>query len=68
MNNPVIDADGTKKWFMNGKFHSEDGPAVEYANGTIYWWLNDKKYKFNDWLKLTPISNEEKCMMKLTYG
>jgi hypothetical protein len=27
-------------WYYNGNFHREDGPAVEYADGTKEWWLN----------------------------
>jgi hypothetical protein len=34
---------GDKCWYLNGKLHREDGPAIEYANGAKSWWLNDKK-------------------------
>ena len=34
---------GDKYWFLNGKFHREDGPAVEYANGDKTWFLNDAR-------------------------
>ena len=27
-------ADGDKFWFKDGKFHREDGPAREYADGS----------------------------------
>ena len=30
----VIFPNGTKYWYLNGKFHREDGPAIECANGT----------------------------------
>jgi len=33
--NLEIDQYGTKFWYKNGKYHREDGPAVEYANGSI---------------------------------
>ena len=33
---------GTKFWFLNGKYHREDGPAVEYTDGDKHWYLNDK--------------------------
>ena len=33
---------GDKSWYLNGKLHREDGPAIEYANGTKYWYLNGK--------------------------
>lgn len=36
-----IYSDGTKKWTLpNGLYHREDGPAVECANGTKYWYIN----------------------------
>jgi hypothetical protein len=38
-----IDANGTKRWWLNGKFHREDGPAVEYADGDKAWYLNGKE-------------------------
>ena len=33
---------GDKQWWLNGKLHREDGPAVECANGTKEWWLNNE--------------------------
>ena len=26
-----IDDNGTKRWYLNGKLHREDGPAEEYS-------------------------------------
>jgi hypothetical protein len=40
-----ISANGTKVWYLNDKFHREDGPAVEFANGTKWWYLNDKLHR-----------------------
>ena len=37
--------DGTRRWFINGKFHREDGPAVEYTNGTKRWYINNKLHR-----------------------
>jgi hypothetical protein len=31
--------DGTKLWYLNGKLHREDGPAIEYLNGYKEWYL-----------------------------
>ena len=47
MNKPEckVGADGTKRWFLNNKYHREDGPAVEYANGDKYWCLNGKLHR-----------------------
>ena len=36
-----IDEDGNKRWYINGKLHREDGPAVELEFG-IKWWYKDK--------------------------
>ena len=38
---------GTKIWFMNGKHHRENGPAIECANGTKEWYLNGKLHREN---------------------
>ena len=36
---------GTKKWYLNGELHREDGPAVEWADGDKQWYLNDKLHR-----------------------
>ena len=40
-----IEQDGTKYWYLNGKLHREDGPAIEYANGIKVWCLNGKFHR-----------------------
>jgi len=45
-----VHPNGTKEWYINGKRHREDGPAIEYGNGNKSWYLNGKKLtedKFN---------------------
>jgi hypothetical protein len=37
--------DGTKHWFLNGKRHREDGPAVERSDGEKHWLLNGKRHR-----------------------
>ena len=32
---------GNKAWYLNGERHREDGPAIEYLDGTKRWYLND---------------------------
>jgi len=64
-----IDENGTKIWKLNGKFHREDGPAFEHTNGSRGWWLNDKRYSFDNWLDVNNyLTDQEKVMMKLIYG
>ena len=38
----IIYSNGTKAWYQNGKFHREDGPAIEYADGRKYWYQNGR--------------------------
>ena len=42
MNKPEceIDSYGNKHWYLNGLRHREDGPAIEYPDGTKEWYLN----------------------------
>ena len=41
----VIDTEGDKAWFLNGKYHREEGPAVECADGDKSWFLNGKLHR-----------------------
>lgn len=61
--------DGTIVYYLNGMIHRVDGPAIIMSdNSKIWWYLNDVGYRFNEWLRLTPIDEEEKAMLKLIYG
>ena len=40
-----VDEDGTKRWYLNGRLHREDGPAIERPNGSKGWWLNGKYHR-----------------------
>ena len=37
---PIKRDDGTQEWFLNGKLHLTDGPAVIYPDGEKQWWVN----------------------------
>jgi len=41
----VVVEGGDKYWYLNGEFHREDGPAIEYASGTKFWYLNGKHHR-----------------------
>jgi hypothetical protein len=32
-------------WYINGKRHREDGPAIEYSDGGKAWYINDKRHR-----------------------
>ena len=36
---------GTKRWYMNHHLHKEDGPAIEYSDGSNYWFINGKLHR-----------------------
>jgi len=49
---------GTKKWYLNGQRHREDGPAVEHADGSKSWWLNGQEYTKKEYnRKINPTSS-----------
>lgn len=35
------------KWYLNGKLHREDGPAIEFSDGTKKWFLNGQLHRIN---------------------
>jgi len=41
----TVEDDGTKKWYLNGVPHREDGPAVESPYGNKIWFLNGKLHR-----------------------
>jgi len=36
---------GAKYWYLNGKLHREDGPAIEHTSGNKHWFLNGKLHR-----------------------
>jgi len=41
----IIDANGRKRWLLNGKLHRTDGPAIEDADGGKWWYINNKLHR-----------------------
>ena len=54
--------DNYTEWYLNDQRHREDGPAIEYSDGSKHWWLNGKGYTESDYkkeiLKRNPIEPE----------
>lgn len=44
-NGPAYSTKETKEWYLHGKKHREDGPAVEYTNGDQEYWVNGKRHR-----------------------
>ena len=42
-----IDRYGTKVWYLNGKKHRLNGPAIKLVDGNKAWCLNDKLHREN---------------------
>jgi len=40
-----INSNGTKYWYLEGKYHRVDGPAIECPDGTKYWYLEGKCHR-----------------------
>ena len=40
-----VNAYGDKSWYVNGKLHRENGPAMERANGDKSWFVNGKLHR-----------------------
>jgi len=36
---------GLRSWWLNGLYHREDGPAVEFADGHREWYLNGELHR-----------------------
>ena len=36
---------GDKYWYLDGKLHREDGPAIENSNGDKAWCLGGKRHR-----------------------
>jgi hypothetical protein len=37
--------DDRSVWYLNGKVHRENGPAVEWSEGTKDWYLNGELHR-----------------------
>jgi len=46
-------SDGSKFWYLNGKQHREDGPAIEYSCGTKWWYFNGESVTEEEHKRLT---------------
>ena len=57
-NGIVVDEYGTKFWYLNGKLHRVNGPAIEYNSGYKAWYLNGNQLdcktqeEFEQYMKL----------------
>lgn len=58
-----VDNFGTKRWYLAGKLHRVDGPAVERASGGRGWWLAGRRFKSKEsWFKSLSAGDKEKVL------
>ena len=72
---PAFIGETCHSWYIHGKKHRLDGPAVVYNDGPSSWWINgrcvDKQIK--SWadtqgIDLDNLSDNDKVLIKLTWG
>ena len=70
----IIEYNNTIYYYLNGKYHREDGPAI-IINGSIQkYYINDKNIteEVEEWIKENKIpkdwNNSHKLLFKLTFG
>ena len=62
-----------KEWYINGKLHRTDGPAIIYSTGYQEWWINDIDIteEVKNWMKTQninwPWDNEIQAQFLLTF-
>jgi hypothetical protein len=61
----IIWSNGSKAWFQHGLRHRETDAAYIDNNGYKEYGLNGKQYTFEEWFKLTSISEEDKIALLL---
>ena len=44
-NGLIVNEYGSKVWYLKGKLHRSDGPAIILADGTQAWWLKGKLHR-----------------------
>jgi len=67
-NGSYINKYNTINWYNDkGDSHRENGPAILYTSGNMVWILHDNYYTFKEYLKATPISDEQKLLLRLQY-
>jgi hypothetical protein len=54
-----VDEYGNKRWYLNGKFHRVEGPAIEYADGYKSWYINGKQHREDG--PAVEFANGSKC-------
>jgi len=64
----IIWPDNSTFWYLHGRCHRDDGPAVHYTSGDSFtWWFDGRNYTFKEWCKVTNKTPEDILYLKLKY-
>ena len=68
-NGHYVDGDGNLVHVADGQYHNEDGPAIEYEDGTADWFVNGVLHRLDGparvWLSHGP--SREWCIHGISY-
>lgn len=53
---------------LHGDLHCVDGPAIIHSNNDYEWYLNGRWYCFPEFVRTTPLSDDEKIELVMKYG
>ena len=60
---------GANVWYNESGFaHRTDGPAVIRLDGKTEWWLNDKKYSFQEWADELNLDQKTRLEMVMKWN
>ena len=63
--NVRVYANNDKYWRLNGKYHREDGPAIERADANNYWYLDGIIYTEKEFLAKISVKESVSCAGKV---
>ena len=63
-----VDEFGIRWTFLDGKYHREGGPAVEYLNGTKSWYLNGERLSLEDYIQELKARGKEDAVINLLFN
>lgn len=68
--NRIVSNNGTVWWQISDHVtHREDGPAVEWTDGDVWWVWHGQTMSLDKWLEVNDkIDEEDKTLLKLKYG
>ena len=70
MTKPEFDAYRNQRWFNSERrYHRVDGPAVIYADGTKWWYIDGSPcFDNKSYQKAAKLSDEDMLMITLKHG